>query len=61
MNHSPLNLKVYVFETEGDDKPIREYTMDYNGPGKRNWLQKIMMWALLNNKSVEIINTIDDK
>ena len=55
----PLILKVLIFDIELD-KQIREHIVDFSVRDKRKWLSSVVVWATLNNKSVEVYNIEDD-
>lgn len=56
----PLPARAIVREIKSD-KAVREHDFDFNNFAKRRWLTKLLVWALFNGHSVEIIATADDE
>lgn len=55
----PLQAKAIVREV-GSDEVTREHVFDFNNPAKREWLKKLMVWALFHKHKVEIVLASDD-
>lgn len=55
----PLLSKAIVREV-GSDDVVREHLFDFNDPVKREWLKKLMVWALYNKHKVEVVSEADD-
>lgn len=43
------------------EEPVRDRVVDLRRERNRMWLEKFIVWATTNHKSVEIINIEDDK
>lgn len=55
-----LMIKVLVFDIATGEQ-VRELIIDIKDREKRKWLPNLVIWATVNNKSVEMINIEDDK
>lgn len=51
----PLMINVFVYDLSkpDDDKPVQNFTWDYNNSDHRRRLSKLCIWAWTNNHSVE--------
>lgn len=54
-----LPSKAIVREV-GSDNIIDVHRFDFNNPEKREWLKKLMVWALYNKHKVEVVSAADD-
>lgn len=53
-------VRVMAFDREFEE-PVRNRVVDLRREKNRIWLEKFIVWATTNHKSVEIINIEDDK
>lgn len=59
-NYKTVIAKVYVFDVK-TDKVEQEYNVSLNNKRNREKLEKTIMWALFNGKSIEIVNIKDER
>lgn len=57
--YKPLIIVVYVYDVK-TDKEERKIIKTIDSSERRQWMQDTLMWALLNNKYITIINKDDD-
>lgn len=57
---SKLKVKIYAYDLNSNEA-IRQHTIDLNSDLAQEWLRRFTVWAVLNKKSVEIINVRDDE
>lgn len=50
----PVYMQVTVFDPEKDDEVIQEYTANYSDQEIKAWLMRLFVWAMLNNKVIEL-------
>lgn len=59
IKRKPIVVRIVVWEVKAD-KIIRDFKVNLAASDKHRWLTRIVIWAMLNGKSVEIININDD-
>lgn len=52
-NRSPLLVKISIFDLDTGEQ-IRDHTRDIRKGKNKEWLTNAMMWAVMNNKRIEI-------
>lgn len=52
-NRGPLLVKISIFDLDTGEQ-IRDHTRDIRKRKDREWLTKVTMWAIMNNKRIEI-------
>lgn len=55
-----LLIRVLVYEID-QENPVRDRVVDFNDHNMRHWLTNTTVWAMLNHKTIEIVNIKDDK
>ncbi len=57
--YKPLVIVLYVYDVK-TEKEERKIVKTIDSEDRRAWLQKTLMWALLNGKYITILNVDDD-
>lgn len=58
-NNYHIFLKMVIWDLE-TDTIIREHEVNYSNANAKAWMEKTLVWALKNKKSVELISLRDD-
>ncbi len=53
-----LNVNIRVYRLSDGEK-VQDHVIDYHQVGKRQWLQKLCVWAWHNQHSVVMDNILD--